>query len=350
MQQLPKNKHLPINLLVACFNKTSATYKYYWLLGIIHSLESGKTMMLKKELFARMISTAWYTVNYFHVSFGIQDKLQRAIENIKNEENLTIDADKEIIFNTLIETKNRNTLQHLQYFNNQVPHWFLSPWFPGTNKQKIYKESQNFKDQCPYALHDDFIQINFSWVNYFLENAGLIKDFCYWNLVMYLQTKNPNIPDIPSKLIRPAMRNNLTKQRHFWDIVFREKGSVNCIYTEKPLSIGNYAVEHFVPYSFVSHDLIWNLIPADQSFNSSKSDKLPSMEKYFNSFYKLQKSAIEIIKEKSPSHKLLEDYLTIFPNIFDMQNLDIDFTEQRFKDKIQPLITIASNNGFDFLK
>ncbi|MFN5883821.1 MAG: HNH endonuclease domain-containing protein, partial [Bacteroidota bacterium] len=57
--------------------------------------------------------------------------------------------------------------------------------------------------------------------------------------------------------------------------MLHEVGSIQCIYTNNDLVIGNYAVEHFVPYSFVSHDLMWNLIPADTSFNSSKSDKLP---------------------------------------------------------------------------
>ena len=108
--------------------------------------------------------------------------------------------------------------------------------------------------------------------------------------------------------------------------------------------IGNYAVEHFIPYSFVSHDLIWNLIPADKSFNCSKSDKLPSLDKYYDSFFKLQQVAIGIVKNKSPKNKFLEDYLSIFPDI------EESFTKQNFKERIQPLITIASNNGFQFLQ
>jgi hypothetical protein len=90
--------------------------------------------------------------------------------------------------------------------------------------------------------------------------------------------------------------------------------------------------------------LIWNLIPADKSFNSSKSDKLPPLEKYFNPFFTLQKAAIEIVKVKDPKNKLLEDYLTIFPN------LDNSISEEKFREVIQPLITIASNNGFEFLQ
>ena len=144
MEDLPYQKELPIHLLASCFNNTSATYKYYWFLSILQLVEDGKTKILKKELFAQMISNAWFTVNYFHVSFGKQDKLQRAIELIKDFENLTIDEDKGNVFQKLINTTNGTTLSQLRYFNNQVPHWFLSPWFPGMNKTEIYTASQRF--------------------------------------------------------------------------------------------------------------------------------------------------------------------------------------------------------------
>lgn len=351
MMQLPSKNGLPVNLLAACFNNTSATYKFYWFLSIIQSIESGKTRILKRDLFARMISNAWYTVNYFHVSFGQQDKLQRSIEVIKDFESLMIDDDKEKVFQTLIKTKNRDTLSQLQYFNNQVPHWFLSPWFPQMNKTEIYRSSKDQTSKSLYALFDIEIEINPEWNNYLTENVRVLKDFCYWNLVMFLQSKNPNVPDIPNKLIKPAVRNSLSKQRtQFWDIVLSELGSINCIYTGVKLTVGNYAVEHFIPYNFVSHDLIWNLIPADKSFNSSKSDKLPPLEIYFNQFYDLQKTAIEIVREKSPKNKFLEDYLTIFSNLDEVGSLPEYFTKEKFKERIQPLITIASNNGFEFLK
>lgn len=354
---LPYNSHLPVHLLASCFNNTSATYKYYWFLAIVQSVEKGNETIRKKELFAGMIANAWYTVNYFHVSFGKQDKLQSAIETIKTTEGLTIDKDRDKIVQTLLKSTNKITLNQLKYFDNQVPHWFLSPWFPriqnetdSIRERRIYQESKTYDQKCLYALHDDTIELNPLWKDYLTANAKFLKDFCYWNLSLFLQAKNPNVPDIPNKLVKLAVRNSLIKQRtQFWDIVVSEMGSIKCIYTGKPLMIGNYAIEHFVPYSFVSHDLIWNLIPADKTFNSSKSDKLPSMEQYFDSFFLLQKNAVEVIKNKNPKNRFLEDYLTIFPDLNETFNLPLSFTREKFRDSIQPLITIASNNGFQFL-
>jgi len=341
---LPFENNLSVNLLASCFNNTSATYKFYWFISILQAFEKDGPKIPKKILFARMIANAWFTVNYFHVSFGMQDRLQRAIKYLKDSETLMIDDDREVIFNTLSNSINPNTISHLQHFNNQVPHWFLSPWFPKHDKNQIYFESQKYSNQCLYSLFNDHIEINPIWENYLFKNVKVLKEFCYWNLALFLQAKNPNVPDIPNKLIKPAIRSSLINQRkYFWDIVINELGSLNCIYTGANLTLGNYHIEHFIPYSFVTHDLIWNLIPADSSFNIKKSDKLPSLDKYFESFFSIQKSAVEIIKYKSPKNKFLEDYLTIFPD------LDNGFTRERFREQILPLITIASNNGFEFL-
>lgn len=342
---LPSYRQLPTNLLAACFNKTSATYKFYWLLSILQTVESGNLIVSKKELFARMMSNAWFTVNYFKVSFGKQDLIQDAIRAITHVENITIDEKRIAVYQKLLSSKNPETEKHLKHFDKNVPHWFLSPWFPKMAKTEIYSNSKLFGQNCLYALRKDEIEINPEWKDYLVSNVRVLKDFCFWNLALFLQSKNPNVPDIPNKLIKPAIRNGLAKQRsQFWDLVFDELKSVQCIYTGIELTKDNYAIEHFIPYSFVSHDLIWNLIPADKSFNSSKSNKLPSLDKYFDSFYSLQSSAFEIVRKKSPNSKLLEDYFSVFPN------LENTLIQAKFREVIQPLVSIAANNGFEFMK
>lgn len=342
--ELPKSNELPINLLVSCFNNTSATYKYYWLLSILQEIEDGNSIIPKINLFARMISNAWFTVNYFHISFGKQDLIQKAIEEIKTTENISIEENQLTVFKIISTSKNQNTKINLWHFNNNVPHWFLSPWFPRQDKTNIYKYSISYSEKCLYALHENSIEINPEWKTYLKSNAKLLKDFCYWNLSLFLQAKNPNVPDIPNKLIKPGKRSSLSKQRtRFWNIAVSIQGSVNCIYTGNKLVLGNFDLDHFIPYNFVSHDLIWNLVPIDPEFNSIKSDKLPSMDKHFHNFFLMQKKAFEIVKTETPKNKFLEDYLTIFPD------LNNSFSEVNFRNRIQPLITIASNNGFEFL-
>jgi hypothetical protein len=142
-------------------------------------LEQSETTINKHHLFAEMIAHSWFTVNYFHVSFGKQDQLQQAIEAIKQTEALTIDANQSYIFDRLASTGNKHSLRVLRYFNSEVPHRFLSPWFPAENKDQAYQSSRTLTNNCPYALYDDVITINPLWVTYFQKNAGILKAFCY---------------------------------------------------------------------------------------------------------------------------------------------------------------------------
>jgi len=350
---LPFSDTLPINKLASSFANTSATYKFYWLIAIIELVENGQSTIDKKALFSRMISSSWYTVNYFHVSFGKQDLIQKAVENILKYEKLSIDIKKQKLI-TILENSNKiDTQRILNHFNLNVPHWFLSPWFPKLKgeknsiyKTRIYNNSQNFENKCLYGLFDENIIINPIWINYIKNNAKILKDFCFWNLAIFLQTRNPNVPDIPNKLIKPNVRNGLTKQTNqYWKLVFKELGSIDCIFTDTKLFFDekNYALDHFVPHAFVSHDLIWNLIPIEKNFNASKSDKLPLFDKYFDKFYNLQKVAFEINKHFNSKSKYMDEYLSIFSNID-------SFDKKKLSKTIQPLIIIASNNGFLFMK
>lgn len=340
---LPVSNELPVHLLSSCFNNTSATYKFYWFLSLIQEVERGKVKIAKTDLFGGMVAHAWYTVNYFKVSFGVQDKLQQAIARIRIAEGLTIDVNRSVIAEHLSNTKNTATIRDLRYFNGEVPHRFLSPWIKASDKLQVYTASRSFVNLCLYALYDDHIEINPAWTQYLMRHAGILRSFCYWHLSLYLQSKNPSVPDIPNKLVKSPVRKTLNEQRKFWDIVLGELGSVDCIYTNKRLTVGDYAVEHFLPYAFVSHDLMWNLIPADRSFNSSKSDKLPPLERYFGPFFELQSAAVSVIQQKAPKNKFLEDYLTIVPDLS-------SFERQRVFEQISPIATIAMNNGFELLR
>lgn len=107
-----------------------------------------------------MVAQSCFTVNYFHVSFGKQNKLQQAIERLLMIERLTIDAPRESILDKLSATTNKQSICELQYFNSEVPHRFLSPWFPANDLNQAYMFSQAFTNNCLYALTRDQIQIN----------------------------------------------------------------------------------------------------------------------------------------------------------------------------------------------
>lgn len=294
-----------------------------------------------------MLTIPWYTVNYFNISFGSQDLIQQSIQEILTVEPIAINEKQGEIEKKLRSSSNPISSKLIFHFDKNVPHWFLSPWYKNKNKKEIYTLSTSFSNNVPYALHQNKIIINPKWIPYIRSHAKLLKEFCYWNLALFLQVRNPNVPDIPNKLIRPAKRNSLTKQRNqYWSKYLNIKKVVPCIFTGKNIDSKNYCLDHFIPYAFVSHDLIWNLIPIDPQFNSQKSDKLPSLHLHYEKFFNLQKDAYFTLSRDSTIKKFKEEYHTVFPVIKDASDFQID----KFRDVISPLVTTAHNNGFEFLK
>ena len=87
---------------------------------------------------------------------------------------------------------------------------------------------------------------------------------------------------------------------------------------------------------------MWNLIPADPQFNSRKSDKLPVLTDYFDAFYRVQHEAVSIIRDVKPKSKYLDDYLQV--------SSSQDLNPAAYRAVLEPLVTIAANNGFQFME
>ena len=233
-------------------------------------------------------------------------------------------------------------------FTLNVPYRFLSPWIKYTYDEDVVAKSQRFENDCLYAIYGDEIVINDNWVEYLTEHYTILRDFAFWNLTEFLQKRNPNVPDVPSKLIKPILRDSLTKQHKFWDAYIETVGSIRCIYTNKPLIAKDYDLDHFIPWSFVSHNLLWNLLPADSSINSSKSNNLPPLDIYLKPYAELHHNALKTIYLKNPNNKILEDYLTVYDSIGELARMSDDDFCNVLQKTFLPLAQIAENMGFKY--
>ena len=267
--------------------------------------------------------------------------------DIQQEFQISIESDKEKTKKFLLEHLD-DTKNFLRVFSINVPYRFLSPWIKYTNDEDVIRKSQKFENQCLYAINSnrDEIVINEIWVDYLAENYAILRDFAFWNLTQFIQKRNPNVPDVSSKLIKPIQRDSLTKQHKFWDTYIEIVGSINCIYTGKQIHAKQYDLDHFVPWSFVSHNLLWNLVPADSSINSSKSNNLPPLEMYLKPFANVQQKALKTVYAKNPSNSILEDYLMVYDSISDLIELSESDFYNIFRKTFSPMVQIAENMGF----
>lgn len=350
---IPHHNGLTTDAMSRVFSHTTATYKFYWFIGILDLLvKKGKTRMNVWDIMIEMVANAWYPVCYFHLSFGKSESLYEAILTIQRARGIPINLSPRELSDWLHENIHDDfVLGTLRFLMNNVPYRFLSPWIRTDNDDEMVVRSLNLENGCLYRLVKEsgmmWIEINPVWLPYLKENYRILKDFTYWNLTLFLQKRNPNVPNISNKLIKPVARNNLNKQHQYWDFVMKYGREMHCIYTDIALSPGHYDLDHFIPWSFVSHDLLWNLLPVDSSVNSSKNNRLPSLDRYLLKLATAQQQSVRIALANDFRGNIIEDYLSLGCSLQEFAEMEEDSLYDCFNRTYAPLNQIAQNMGFE---
>lgn len=163
----------------------------------------------------------------------------------------------------------------------------------------------------------------------------------------YMQKRNPSVPNLQMKLFPPVKRNNLNDQTSFWKTILEQK-QLRCIFSGNVLGADDLSIDHFLPWSFVAHDQLWNLIPVSRSINSSKSNNLPSMSRYFNKFADLQFMGLTVYRNnpgKLSWNRVVEPYINDL-RLNESGIMDRDRFGTGLKTAIEPLNSLAAAQGF----
>lgn len=336
--------------LAHVYDNTTATYKFYWFVSILDIVvKEGKTRMSFWEVIAGMIAESWYPIHYFRISFGKSDSIYQQSMALKETLGIEKDVEKSEVKRIILDNIDNCEIRRIvNIFTLNVPYRFLHPWIATSDNREMEQRSRAFENDSLYAIEGKEISINPKWLDYIRENYQILRDFSFWNLNVFLQRRNPNVPDMPSKLVKPIQRESLQQQRSLWNLYLRENGHFNCIYTDKPIEGASYDLDHFIPWSFVSHNQMWNLLPADSSINSSKSDRLPDLDRYLEPFVRKQHDFLNYIFVHKPNERLLEDYLSIHDSISELVAMNDSSFYQAYKRVISPLEQIAFNMGFSY--
>ncbi len=105
-----------------------------------------------------------------------------------------------------------------------------------------------------------------------------------------------------------------------------------------------FAIDHFLPWSFVAHDLLWNLGPVTSRTNSQKGDNLPNLDLYLPRLSSLHRESVFAVRERP---QMLEDYANWFmTDITGVTSMSEEQFFQRYRETIEPQLQIARNQGF----
>lgn len=359
--QLPFSDELEIEYLGRLFDNTSECYKFFWFKAIVTKILEGKATISYEELIDEMIADAWYMVTEYHLNLGPKDTLEALVLYMQKESSIKSSDKKNIILDYLKNTSDLEIRKRKRILTYNVPYRLQAP-FMGLIRGEEWKCSEsdlvvkiNREKRLMYyfsALNgmNTTIEIQPEWVNYIVKNQEIVKGWLEYRMIIYLQRKNPSVPGIADKLYPPQERK-LEKVKMYWKLLLSLQ-PVYDIYGQELLDSKDLSIDHFIPWSYVAHDELWNLHPTTRSINSSKSNKLPDWAVYFPRLSQIEYFSYKMMWKYDKVHKEFEKCARVHLNNEDVRRRiyrkGIEYQEfaGELENVLHPVYQSAKNCGF----
>lgn len=306
----------------------SYSYKFYWLEAIVKLISENRCEAAYDEIINEMIANAWYSVVEFHLRLSgfyagenPRDNLERAVTKLFKLSGLSSNASKVEIKNAIKDYDNELKAEKMALTHN-VPYKALSG-FANKVGEKVSLDSSAGKMMAyynklsatdillPYTFGSQsglnrMLTFNEPWIQMIKDNTVSILGWIQSEKVKWLQNNNPEVPGLIYKIA--PLDEKVRKLAHvhkLWDGILTIT-DVADIFTGKKIDKNQYDVDHFIPWSFVMNDELWNLMPMDSSLNSSKSNKLPKWDDFFPRFADNQYLMYDMVCQREGIRKLYE--------------------------------------------
>lgn len=359
--QLPNSDNLEIQYLSRLFDNTSECYKFFWFQAIVTKVLEGKDVITYEELINEMIADAWYMVTEYHLNMGPKDTLERLVHHISNISSIKPSEKKEKVLEYVKNCEDKEVVQKKRTLTYHVPYRLQAP-FMETMKGKEWNVSEgnliariNREKRLMYYFTElngmqTAIRIQPDWVSYIHKNQEILKGWLRFNMITYLQKRNPSVPGISDKLKAPEGRK-LDKVQKYWKLLL-EFGQVHEIYGDELITETDISIDHFVPWSYVAHDEFWNLHPTKREINSSKSNNLPDWDTYFSKLCRLEYYSYEMMNTHEVIMDAFEKCAKEHLNSSDIRGriykkgLSLTEFSNALEEVVQPVYQSAKNCGF----
>ena len=242
-----------------------SSYKYGFLKSIIDNLYNTdeKLALTFDQLFSKFAEIYWNLILKYKLKQ--QSKKETSLEKILyscfQKYGLTEDVPFEKLSNEMM----------------------IDLTFQVKEKCKRYVVGALFEDTkrlfYSFSKKEERLTINPLMYEFLCKHKIAVEKLNYYEWARFLERINEGngVNHLLGKIDESAKRNNL---KYYRDILFREFEN-KCFYCGKKVSIGNVEVDHFIPWSFIKDDNLWNFVLACPECNRKKRDKLAE-KKYLN--------------------------------------------------------------------
>ena len=332
---LPQSDNLAIDSLSGLFADMSESYKIFWFNGILDGVNKGNNIQTFEQIINHMVVDAWYMVTEYHLNLGPSDALEKLIHMLQQDTGLPSNAKPRDILLALEENNNREIKRMKSRLTENVPYRLQAPFMKDFSKERGLSGT---------------LEISPEWMDYLYTNYAIISGWVELKMIQYLQRRNPNVPGLADKIRAPEVRK-LRKAISFWKAVV-EITPIRNIYADGLMTTEDLSLDHFVPWSFVAHDELWNLVPTTKAINSSKSNDLPNWDLFFPRLCQVEYSAYQAIWQNEHIHRLFEncskEHVNSNEAMMGLYQRNIPEADYRIHldNLLRPTYQAAKNQGF----
>ncbi len=364
---------LNIESFIHMLDDPTECYKFYWLDSIMQLLAEQEECITFDKVISGMVADAWYSVTEYHLRLGTKDSqgnrvngIERAVNKLASLNQIEHTDDRRQVLDVIAGNGKLLHDEKCQIAKN-VPYRLLSsfmkelggndPLWDQRTRLIAYVEKIS-KSRCmPYTIGterglDRKVIIEEKWKHFLIDNMVSIRGWIQMKKIRYLQDRNPGVPGIIYKLEpENEKQRKLQKVRRLWAAVWDIYG-IKDIYSGKQLGRREYEIDHFIPWSFITNDEMWNLMPVNSSLNSSKRDRLPDWDRYFKGFARNQFLLNQMIyKNEKLAHLFRECKRDNLSSVWSVEELYIDNIEQAhffhvLEERLKPIYESARTQGY----
>lgn len=243
-------------------SRNDTSYKFGFLKAILDNLYNvdDKLTLTFDQLFSKFAEVYWNLVLKHHIRQKKAGKLNRttALEH------------------ALLDTQMRFTIAE------GVP-------FESLSSEMMLYLCRNVKQKCKenvvgalyadlsgvfysFSKKGEWLQFNPQMYEFVCKHKVAIEKLNYYEWAKFLEKVNNDsaVDHLLNKIDESAKRNNLNYYR---DILFEEFEN-KCFYCGAKVTKGSVQVDHFIPWSFIKDDNLWNFVLSCPKCNNQKRDKL----------------------------------------------------------------------------
>lgn len=294
------------------------TYKLAWGRAIIECISIDESIMIEdfhridfKNIAHHMIKYYWNQTFFFNLKQSsnsekkpvVVQHTEKLIEYYKlNVSNNPIWFDKGIIKipTNLVE----NTINSVSSVLTENVSWR----FPYINHQFLNLYVLNLDER-----YIDFNKDNYQSLKSYAEILTQLFNYKWAQLLERYNTQPRIVSKVKGSSDNVLKRNNLSKYKDILLGLYHDE--IKDFYTDEVISLEEVSVDHFIPWSFMYSDDLWNLVITSKSNNSSKSNRPPE-EAYIKKLEERNMKLLEIIQDSKQKEELLESlehhYITKF--------------------------------------